>query len=59
MPRIVLDTNVLISELLHEGRPAKIVDLAINGDFQLLTSLPLKAKTWLISACDEDSAALS
>jgi hypothetical protein len=42
--RVVLDTNVYISALRYGGKPATIVDLAVKGDFQLLTSLPLKAE---------------
>ena len=42
--RVVFDTNVYVSAVRYGGKPAKIVDRAINGDFQLLTSLPLKAE---------------
>jgi putative PIN family toxin of toxin-antitoxin system len=42
--RVVFDTNVYVSALRYGGKPAKVVDLAINGDFQLLTSLSLKAE---------------
>ena len=36
--RVVLDTNALISALLWRGAPRRVVDLAIAGRFQALTS---------------------
>ncbi len=36
--RVVLDTNVLISALFWGGAPRRVVDLAVSGRFQALTS---------------------
>jgi putative PIN family toxin of toxin-antitoxin system len=36
--RVVVDTNVLISGLLFGGKPAEILDLALDQAFVLLTS---------------------
>jgi putative PIN family toxin of toxin-antitoxin system len=36
--RVVVDTNVLISGLLFGGKPAAILDLALDRSFLLLTS---------------------
>lgn len=38
MLRIVLDTNILISAIIHDGKPRKLFQLGINGKYQLLTS---------------------
>lgn len=40
----VLDTNVLVSALLSSGVPRKLLDAAINGDFQLCISRVLLAE---------------
>ena len=38
MVRIVLDTNILISGLLYSGKPRKLIDLAINGRIEVVSS---------------------
>ena len=39
MPRVCLDTNVWLSGLVHRsGPPARIVDLALDKKFRLITS---------------------
>ncbi|MGI0141842.1 MAG: putative toxin-antitoxin system toxin component, PIN family [Candidatus Micrarchaeales archaeon] len=38
MMRIVLDTNILISGLLYIGKPKKLIDLALNGKIQIVSS---------------------
>jgi putative PIN family toxin of toxin-antitoxin system len=42
--RIVLDTNVYISALFYGGKPRQILKAALDGQFQLLISLSLKAE---------------
>jgi len=37
-PRIVLDSNVIVSGLAWSGPPAQIVDAALDGQLELLTS---------------------
>ena len=39
--RAVIDTNVLISALFWGGRPRKVIDLAVSGRFQAITSAEL------------------
>ena len=39
--RCVLDTNVLVSGLLWHGNPARLIELAGEGEIQLYTSRPL------------------
>jgi putative PIN family toxin of toxin-antitoxin system len=41
-PRVVLDTNVYISGLLFGGVPAEILAQAIEGDFVLCVSQPIR-----------------
>lgn len=37
IPRIVIDTNILVSGLLNaSGRPARVLDLAVNAEVTLL-----------------------
>lgn len=43
-PRVVLDSNVIVSGLGWSGPPAKIADAALEGQFALLTSEPLLAE---------------
>ncbi len=38
MVRIVLDTNILVSGLLHNGKPRRLLDLAVNGNLELVSS---------------------
>lgn len=40
-PRVVLDSNVVISGLLYSGPPSRILDLALEGDLELAISSPL------------------
>lgn len=40
-PRIVLDTNVVISAVLWRGRPGELLDLAGDGSVRLYTSAGL------------------
>jgi putative PIN family toxin of toxin-antitoxin system len=39
--RLVLDTNTIISGLLWQGTPGKLLDAAHNGQVTLFTSVPL------------------
>lgn len=39
--RLVLDTNVVISAVVGSGAPARLIDLAAEGEIDLLTSEPL------------------
>lgn len=38
MLRIVLDTNVLISAIIRNGKPRKLFQLGIDGKYKILTS---------------------
>lgn len=38
MVRIVLDTNILVSGLLYNGKPRRLLDLAVNGKIGLVSS---------------------
>ena len=38
MLRIVLDTNVIISAIIHNGKPRKLFQIGINGRYQILMS---------------------
>lgn len=40
-PRLVLDTNVLVSAFLWQGTPGRLVELASEQEVQLLTSKAL------------------
>lgn len=40
-PRIVLDSNVVISAFLFGGPPARVLDLALAGAAQCFTSVPI------------------
>jgi putative PIN family toxin of toxin-antitoxin system len=42
--RLVLDTNVVASGLLWDGRPAQLIDAAQTGDVELFTSRVLLAE---------------
>lgn len=42
--RIVADTNTLVSGLLWQGAPRRLVDLGRNGPIRLVTSLALLAE---------------
>lgn len=38
MLRIVLDTNVLISAIIHSGKPRKLFQMGIDGKYKILIS---------------------
>ena len=38
LPRLVLDTNVLVSAFLWRGLPGRLIELAGEKEFQLVTS---------------------
>lgn len=38
MLRIVLDTNVMISAIIHNGKPRKLFQIGINGKYRILMS---------------------
>ena len=38
MQRIVLDTNIIISAIICNGKPRKLFQLGINGKYQILMS---------------------
>ena len=40
MLRIVLDTNVLVSAIIAEGKPRDLLSLAIQKQYLLITSTP-------------------
>lgn len=39
--RVLLDTNVLVSAILFGGLPRRLLDLALRGDLDLVTSVAL------------------
>lgn len=41
MIRIVLDTNILISGLLYSGKPKRLLDLALDGRFESVSSMQM------------------
>ena len=38
MPRVVLDTNVLVSAVIFDGRPRKLLNKGIEKQFSIVTS---------------------
>lgn len=44
LPRVLLDTNILISALVFGGRPFKILSLALERKIQVVTSVILFAE---------------
>lgn len=38
MLRIVLDTNVLVSATIHNGKPRKLLQAGIKGKYRILSS---------------------
>ena len=40
-PRIVLDSNVVISAFIFGGLQARLLELALNGSIECFTSLPI------------------
>lgn len=41
MVRAVFDTNILVSGLLHMGKPKRLLDLALEGRIEAVSSVPL------------------
>jgi putative PIN family toxin of toxin-antitoxin system len=41
MIKVVLDTNILISEILFGGKPRRILELAFRGEIQVCVSEPI------------------
>lgn len=41
MVRVVLDTNILVSGLLYPGKPRRLIDLAINGSVEVVSSIEM------------------
>lgn len=41
MPRAVLDTNVLVSAIISEGKPRQLLNRGIEKQFSIVTSDPL------------------
>jgi putative PIN family toxin of toxin-antitoxin system len=41
MMRVVLDTNILISGVLHIGKPSKILDLALQNRIEIVASVQI------------------
>ena len=39
--RLVLDTNVVVSALIWDGQPERLIDLAVSGDVALFSSAEL------------------
>jgi len=46
MTRVVVDTNVIVSALLWEGKPLRILDAAREGKLTILTSSELMDELW-------------
>lgn len=44
LPRVVLDTNILISALVFGGKPEKVYNLVLEKEIESVTSLPLIAE---------------
>lgn len=57
--RLVADTNTVISGLLWGGTPGRLIDLAVDGQIKLITSLPLLAELEGVLARDKFSAQLA
>lgn len=41
MVRVVLDTNILISGLLYIGKPKRLLDLALEGKIEVISSIDM------------------
>ena len=41
MIRVVFDTNILISAVLYNGKPSRLMDLAVEGEIELISSIPI------------------
>ena len=44
MVRIVLDTNILVSGLLYPGKPRRLIDLAVLGMIEIVSSTEMIAE---------------
>lgn len=41
MIRAVFDTNILISGVLYSGKPSRLIDLVVEGEIQLVSSVEI------------------
>lgn len=41
MVRILLDTNIIVSGLLYPGKPRKLIDMAVDGRIELVSSIEM------------------
>ncbi len=41
MVRVVLDTNILVSGLLHNGKPRRLLELAVQGKIEIVSSVEM------------------
>jgi putative PIN family toxin of toxin-antitoxin system len=41
MIRAVFDTNILISGVLYSGKPSRLIDLVVDGEIQLVSSVEI------------------
>lgn len=41
MVRVVLDTNILVSGLLYQGKPRRLIELAIHGRIEIVSSVEM------------------
>jgi uncharacterized protein len=57
--RLVADTNTVISGLLWGGTPGRLIDLAVEGQIRLVTSLPLLAEFEGVLARDKFNGQLA
>lgn len=48
MLRVVLDTNVLVSAIISEGKPRELLRRGIAGQFSIVTSAPLLKELSLV-----------
>jgi len=48
MPRVTIDTNIIISAVLFGGNPEKLIQLASNQKISLILSHDILAKTFYI-----------
>jgi putative PIN family toxin of toxin-antitoxin system len=41
MIRVVFDTNILISGVLYSGKPSRLIDVAVEGEIELVSSVEI------------------
>jgi putative PIN family toxin of toxin-antitoxin system len=41
MIRVVFDTNILISGVLYSGKPSHLIELAVEGEIELVSSISI------------------